>query len=183
MNLKIDHSWTLFLDRDGVLNKEKTKDYIYNWGEFVFYDGVLEALQTFHSLFHKIVVVTNQRGVSKGLMTIENLDDIHSNLKTLAEQNEGRIDDFFVCTDLNDDSPNRKPNSGMAHQAKEKFSTIDFSKSIMVGNKLSDMEFGRNVGMTTIFLATTHPQIAFPHQFIDYRFDDLISFAKALKNS
>ena len=183
MPLEIDKSWSLFLDRDGVINKEKNNDYIYNWDEFIFYDGVIEAIQIFSQLFHKIVIVTNQRGVGKKLMTQENLDDIHFNLKNKIENNNGRIDAIYSCIDLNNDSINRKPNIGMAHQAKLEFPSIDFSKSIMVGNKLSDMQFGRNAGMTTIFLATTHPQTAFPHEFVDFRFDDLLAFAKALKNS
>ncbi|MBS4044449.1 MAG: HAD-IIIA family hydrolase [Chitinophagaceae bacterium] len=183
MHLNIDFSWTLFLDRDGVLNKEKNNDYIYNWNEFVFYNGVIEAMQIFNTLFHKIVIVTNQRGVGKGWMTQENLDDIHFNLKKEVELNEGRIDAIFSCTDMNNDSINRKPNPGMAFQAQASFPTIDFSKSIMVGNKLSDMKFGKNAGMTTIFVATTHPETPFPHEDIDYRFADLFDFAKALKNS
>ncbi len=183
MPFKIDNSWTLFLDRDGVINKEKNNDYIYNWNEFVFYDNVLEAMQIFNSLLHKIVIVTNQRGVGKKLMTEKDLDDIHTKLKQKIEMNHGRIDAIYSCIDLNNDSINRKPNIGMAHQAKLQFPNIDFSKSIMVGNKLSDMEFGRNANMITIFLATTHPKTTFPHEFIDYRFNNLFEFAKALKNS
>ncbi len=183
MPLNIDYSWTLFLDRDGVLNKEKNNDYIYNWDEFIFYNGVLEAMQIFEPLFHKIIIVTNQKGVSKGLMTQENLDDIHHKLKIEVKKNKGRIDAIYSCTDLNNDSLNRKPNIGMALQAKHEFPNIELSKSIMVGNKLSDMEFGRNAGMTTIFVATTHRETAFPHNYIDYRFNSLFEFAKALKNS
>ncbi len=183
MTLHFDKSWTLFLDRDGVLNKEKNNDYIYNWNEFIFYNDVLEAMQIFNSLFYKIVIVTNQRGVGKKLMTQENLDDIHHNLKIKVEKNNGRIDAIYSCIDLNNDSINRKPNIGMALQAKHEFPNIDLSKSIMVGNKLSDMEFGRNAGMTTIFVATTHPETAFPHDYIDYRLNSLFEFAKALKNS
>lgn len=183
MTLNFDKSWTLFLDRDGVLNKEKNNDYIFNWNEFVFYNDVLKAMQIFNYLFYKIVIVTNQRGVGKKLMTQENLNDIHHNLKIEIEKNNGRIDAIYSCTDLNNDSINRKPNIGMALQAKHEFPNIDLSKSIMVGNKLSDMQFGRNAGMTTIFVATTHPETAFPHDDIDYRFNSLFEFAKALKNS
>ena len=60
-------------------------------------------------------------------------------------------------------------------------STIDFSKSIMVGNRTSDMEFGRNAKMHTVFLATTHPETAFPNNLMDYRFNNLLEFAEALK--
>jgi histidinol phosphatase-like enzyme len=69
----------------------------------------------------------------------------------------------------------------MAFQAKEQFPSIDFTKSIMVGNRTSDMEFGRNAGLHTVFLATTHPETAFPNTLIDYRFNHLLEFAKAIQ--
>ncbi|MBS1974038.1 MAG: histidinol phosphate phosphatase, partial [Bacteroidetes bacterium] len=64
LNLKqIDKSWTLFLDRDGVINHEKEQDYIYHYGEFVFYDGAREALKIFSGTFSLIIIATNQRGI------------------------------------------------------------------------------------------------------------------------
>ncbi|RYZ62009.1 MAG: histidinol phosphate phosphatase, partial [Chitinophagaceae bacterium] len=75
---------------------------------------------------------------------------------------------------------NRKPNPGMAVQAKKDFPEIDFSKSIMVGNKPSDMRFGRAAGMYTVFLATTNPDQSYPHPDIDLRFNNLAEFAAAL---
>jgi histidinol phosphatase-like enzyme len=74
----------------------------------------------------------------------------------------------------------RKPNPGMAFQAKRDFPEIDFSKTIMVGNKLSDMLFGRAAGMFTVFVATTNPETSFPHPDIDLRFESLLHFANAL---
>ncbi|MBS1670461.1 MAG: HAD hydrolase-like protein, partial [Bacteroidetes bacterium] len=94
-----------------------------------------------------------------------------------------RIDHIYFCSDLEETSPNRKPNAGMAFMAKKDFPEINFSKSLMVGNKLSDMNFGRNAGMTTVFLATTNPEVEFPHTSIDFRFNNLLSFAKALTNT
>jgi histidinol-phosphate phosphatase family protein len=176
----IDKSWTLFIDRDGVINHEKKADYIRNWEEFNFYDGVLEAMEILNEKFGVIVMVTNQKGVGKGLMTKDDLDNIHSNMLENIVANQGRVDKIYYCSDLEDNSPNRKPNPGMAFQANKDFSTIDFNKSIMVGNKLSDMNFGRNAGINTVFVATTNPEIPFPHTSIDFRFTDLLAFAKAL---
>ena len=68
----------------------------------------------------------------------------------------------------------------MAFQAKLDFPEIDLSKSLMVGNKPADMLFGRNAGLYTVFIATTHPETAFPHPDIDIRFNSLIEFTKAL---
>ncbi len=176
----IDKSWTLFIDRDGVINHEKKADYIRNWEEFNFYDGVLEAMEILNEKFGVIVMVTNQKGVGKGLMTKDDLDTIHNNMLDNIVANQGRVDKIYYCSDLEDNSPNRKPNPGMAFQANKDFPTIDFSKSIMVGNKLSDMNFGRNAGINTVFVATTNPETHFPHTSIDFRFTDLLAFAKAL---
>lgn len=182
MNLnlqQVDKSWTLFLDRDGVINHEKKMDYILHWGEFKFYEGVKKALEILNKKFGTIVMVTNQKGVGKNLMSHDDLQNIHSNMAVEIEAANGRVDKIYYCSDLEDNSPNRKPNPGMAFQAKEDFSHIYFNKSIMVGNKLSDMYFGRNAGMATVFLATTNPEVEFPHEAIDARFNSLLEFAHA----
>ncbi len=177
----IDHSWTLFLDRDGVINHDKDNDYIRNWEEFCFYDTTLEALAILAKHFHRIVVTTNQKGVGKGLMTVDDLTDIHTNMISQIEASGGRIDKVYYCSDLSNDSVNRKPNPGMAFQAKEDYADIDLSKSLIVGNRISDMGFGRNAGINTVFVATTHPDTPFPDPLIDLRFPDLLAFANAIQ--
>jgi histidinol-phosphate phosphatase family protein len=179
-NLDINSSWTLFLDRDGVLNKEKKEDYIRNWSEFEFYPESLMALPILAKKFSTIVITTNQKGIGKGLMTSADLDLIHLNMTNKIVDLGGRIDGIYYCPDLDNDSPNRKPQPGMAFQAKATFPNIDLTRSIMVGNRMSDMEFGRNAGMYTVYLATTHPEAPFPDTKIDYRFDNLFQFAQAL---
>jgi len=177
----IDNSWTLFLDRDGVINFEKNNDYVKTWNEFKFYDESLKALPLLAQKFSTIVIATNQKGVGKGIMTEAALTTIHQNMLVDINKVGGRIDHIFYCTDIDNDSLNRKPQPGMALQAKEKFPIIDFTKSIMVGNRTSDMEFGRNAGLHTVFLATTHPETAFPNPLIDYRFNHLLEFANAIQ--
>ena len=176
----INLDWTLFLDRDGVINVEKNEDYVKNWDEFEFYPSSLLALPILAKKFSTIVITTNQKGVGRGLMSETNLLDIHRHMLQAIHKNNGRIDDIFYCTDLDNNSPNRKPQPGMAFQAKEKFPQIDFRKSIMVGNRISDMEFGRNAGLHTVFVATTHPETNFPDARIDYRYNDLLDFANSL---
>ncbi len=180
INLKnIDASWTLFLDRDGVINDEKHLDYIHTWEEFKFYKGVKEALKVFSEKFERIFIITNQRGVAKGLTKLEDLDLIHKNMLQELRTAGGRIDKIYYCTDM--ESPNRKPNPGMGLQAKNDYPEIDFSKSIMIGNTLSDMKFGRNLGIAVnIFLPTTRKDIDIKHGDIDLVFDDLIAVAKTL---
>ena len=176
----IDKTWTIFIDRDGVINQEKKDDYIFNSKEFTFFDGVLEAFFQLSSKFGNIIIVTNQRGVGKGLMDEIALNDIHQFMQIQIEKAGGRIDKIYYCTSTDNNHPNRKPNPGMALQAKMDDPSIDFSRSIMVGNKPSDMLFGRNAGMYTVFVATTHPDTAFPHPDIDLRFNSLPDFVKAL---
>ena len=177
----INKNWTLFLDRDGVINHEKESDYIYNYHEFIFYDGAQEALKIFAEIFSTIIVATNQRGIGKGLMTEEDLKDLHTQMLHDIETAGGRIDKIYYNTAMTNDHPMRKPQSGMALQAKKDFPLIDFSRSIMVGNNVSDMLFGRNAGMHTVFLRTTSPDLELPPNASDLSFDNLIDFAKALQ--
>jgi histidinol-phosphate phosphatase family protein len=177
---QVDKSWTLFLDRDGVLNHEKKEDYILNWSEFRFYDGVLDALRQLNDVFGVIVLVTNQRGIGKGLMTLDDLADIHSNMMEQIKAAGGRIDKLYFCADLDHDSPCRKPNPGMAELAKQDFPQIEMSRSMIVGNKLSDMKFGKNAGMHTVYVATTNPEVTADDPHVDLRFTSLLAFAEAV---
>ncbi len=177
----IDKSWTLFLDRDGVINIEKYQDYIHNWDEFHFYNGAVDAIAGLSKIFGRIIVVTNQKGVGKGVTRLEDVHIIHDKMKEAIEAADGRIDAIFFCTDSDDESPNRKPNPGMAFQAKELFNDIDLSKSMVVGNNLSDMQFGRNAGMKTVFVRTTHPTLILPEGMADVDTADLPSFLELLE--
>ena len=175
-----DRDWTLFLDRDGVINHEKENDYILNWSEFEFYPGVTEAIRLLSEKFATIVVISNQRGIGRGLMNEKDLLDIQHRMKSEIAKAGGRIDKIYYCTATDPHHFYRKPNPGMALQAAKDFPSIDLSKTIMVGNKLSDMQFGRNAGTYTVYLKTTHPEQVFPHADIDLVFNSLIDFAKAL---
>jgi D-glycero-D-manno-heptose 1,7-bisphosphate phosphatase len=172
---KIDETWTLFLDRDGVLNRKIDDDYVRNWNQFEFLPGVKEALAICAGLFGKIVIVTNQRGVGRGLMTEAELHEIHMRLMDEVEAKGGRIDAIFYCPDITDEgSTHRKPAPGMAFDAQELFPEIDFNKSIMVGDSSSDMLFGKQLGMKTVLIGPNlKPQA-------DCLFPSLVKFITAL---
>lgn len=175
----INKSWTLLIDRDGVINHEKKDDYIHTWEEFEFYDGVKEAMKIFNERFGRIILVTNQRGIARGLTKLEDLELIHKNMLEEIERSGGRIDQIYFCPDM--EGPNRKPNHGMGLQALKDFPDIDLSKSVMIGNTLSDMAFGRNLGVAlNIFLPTTRKEVDVNDPRIDLVFPDLESAAKAL---
>jgi len=176
----ITAGWTVFLDPDGVINYEKEDDYILSWDEFEFYPGVTDAIRLLSKKFNTIIMVSNQRGIGRGLMSEEDLLDIQQKMKTRIEEDGGRIDKIYYCIATDSKHFFRKPNPGMALQATKDFPAIDLSKTIMIGNKLSDMQFGRNAGTYTVYLETTHPRQMLPHPDIDLTFDSLLDFAKAL---
>ena len=180
---KINKNWSIFLDRDGVINYENPGNYVRNWEEFRFYPNVPENIAFFSSRFQRVILATNQRGISRGLMTLDDLEDIHGHMLESIEQKGGRIDRIYYCVDMESDSPCRKPNPGMALEAAEDFPGINLSESIMVGNNISDMGFGRNAGMATVFLTTTNPEMVFPHEWVDLHYRDLDEFARALGKS
>lgn len=150
----IDFSWTLFLDRDGVINERLVGDYVKNPEDFHFKSGVLEAVAAFSKIFGRIIVVTNQQGIGKNIMTERNLSDIHRYMISEIQKHGGRIDAVYFAPQLaQENSEMRKPNSGMALQAKRDFGEIDFAKSVMIGDSDSDIVFGQNLGMITVKLA------------------------------
>lgn len=153
-DLNIDKTWTLFLDRDGVINKKLDDDYVKHWIEFEFIDGVTFALKGLNDLFGTIVIVTNQQCIGKGIIRTEDLELIHKNMMYEINYLKGRIDKIYHSPYLaSENHPTRKPGIGMALQAQKDFPHIDFSKSIIVGDSLSDMEFGKNAGMKTVYVS------------------------------
>ena len=139
--IQIDSTYTLFLDRDGVINKKINDGYVLSLDDFEFLPGVLDVMPKLAKLFTRIVVVTNQQCIAK-------------------------------------DNLLRKPNNGMALLAKNDFPEIDFTKSIMVGDHMTDMEFGKSVGMTTFYISSNyneHPLVDFSIPFLQNITDYLIS--------
>lgn len=170
----IDEEWTLFLDRDGVINVRIVDDYVKNINEFVFMPGALEAFKIFSKKFKHIIVVTNQQGVGKGFMTVSDVESVHNFMIKNIEDNNGRIDKIYFCPQLKSVPDNyRKPSPQMAFFAKKDFPDIDLSKSIMVGDMNSDIEFGKNAGMKTVFVGNESIKLT-----PDDRFDSLYEFAK-----
>ncbi len=172
----------LFLDRDGVVNLEKDGSYIFSVKEFVFYDNAPEALAQLSRQFDYLFIVTNQRGVGRGLMSEAALKEIHHYLVDAVEKAGGKIDAVYYATATDRNHPMRKPNNGMALQARKEFPDLAFARSVMAGNNLSDMQFGKSVGMKTIFLHTTQPAVALPHPLIDEQYSSLVAYAKQFKS-
>lgn len=175
----IDHTWTLFLDRDGVVNVRLMGDYVKTTNEFELLPGVSEAIAQANQLFGRVVVVTNQQGIGKGIMTERNLFEIHAYCNTMLAQSNAHIDQFYHAPALaRENSPLRKPNTGMAFLAQQDFPEIDFSKSVMVGDSHSDIEFGNRLGMKTVFI----PHDEAPYDQADLNCTSLLAFIKHLES-
>jgi D-glycero-alpha-D-manno-heptose 1-phosphate guanylyltransferase len=170
----------LFLDRDGVINKHLPGDYVKNIAQFEFLPGVLEALVQFSYFFTHIVVVTNQQGIGKGLYTEEDLHVVHTFMLEKITEAGGQIDAVYFCPSLEkNNDPCRKPNVGMGLQAQLEFPDIDFKQSVMIGDSMSDMQFGRNLGMFTIWISSEEHK-EFNPDLIDLRMKGIREVAELL---
>lgn len=174
---EIDKSWTLFLDRDGVINEKRENDYVKNWSEFSFINGSLEAIKILSNYFEKIIIVTNQRGVGKGIMCLEDLKCIHAKMLNEIKLNSGKIDKIYYCIDVSEYSVFRKPNIGMGNKAKIDYPEIEFNKSIIVGDSISDIEFGEKLGMKKILIGSNEKD----NYVIDGMFKSLYEFSNCIK--
>lgn len=176
--LYFTRDWTLFLDRDGVISQRLPGDYVRKWEDFRFIGGVDESWKIFSGVFGRIIIVSNQQGVGKGLMTEQELHEIDRKMKLEIGNSGGRIDAAFYCTSLaSANDPDRKPGIGMGLKAQALFPEIDFAKSVMVGDSESDMEFGKRLGMVTVFIGPDSDRV----NNADYFFNSLLSFSQSIK--
>lgn len=137
-----------FLDRDGVINVRLPDGaYVTRREEFVFCEGVAEALRLLQEKGFLLIVVTNQRGIGRGLMTEKDLDDLHRVMKEELGREGVTLDALYYCPhNLDDDCDCRKPRPGMLMAAMKKFA-IDRERSIMIGDSETDIEAGRAAGV------------------------------------
>ena len=145
----------VFLDRDGVINyNAKPHDYVKKWDEFHFYKNAMKALRELsdHNLF--TVLVTNQRGISRSMMSHEDLSDIHKNMLDELKKVNASISQIYYCAHGHEDKCGcRKPMPGMFFQAAKQHD-IDLGKSFMVDDAQSGIEAGKRAGCKTILVLT-----------------------------
>ena len=171
----------LFLDRDGVLNQRIMGGYVRTPQEFVILPGVLEAMRLFAERFERIFIVTNQQGIGKGLMTEQDLALVHDTFLRSVQEAGGRIDRIYHCPALKSEhSFRRKPSIGMAVQARHDFPGLRLKQSVMVGDTMTDMLFGRRAGMRTV-LVGQEKEVAqeYPH-LVDFYYPTLLDYAHSL---
>ena len=174
--VQVDVSWTLFLDRDGVINERVFGGYILKYSDFQFKEGVLESSKELFDKFGRVIVVTNQQCVAKGLISQVDLASMHEKMVHEFQIAGAQLDRVYAALELKGDEPfMRKPHSKMAELAKGDFPEIDFSKSIMVGDTDGDLCFGENLGMKTVLIRSDEKTSVVPDLELN-RLGDLIAF-------
>lgn len=142
---------TLFLDRDGVINKKLEGRYVRSWQEFEFMPNALLAIKKLSKRCERIIVVTNQQGIGKGIMTTDDLSLLHQKMQEEIAQNGGKIDEIYFCPHLEKENCKcRKPGIGMIEKAMYDFPSIDVRNSFLIGDSPSDIEAGERAGIESI---------------------------------
>ncbi len=171
----------IFLDRDGVINKEV--NHLSNPAQFEFIPGSIEALKILKQKGFLLIVITNQAGIARGLFSEEILGQIHNKMKGILNQNGIILDDIFYCPhhpDFTGACDCRKPKPGLILKAQRQYN-IDLQTSYMVGDTLSDIETGHAANCKTVLVLTGYGLEERNKMFStkpDYVFENLLEFAK-----
>jgi D-glycero-D-manno-heptose 1,7-bisphosphate phosphatase len=144
---------TIFLDRDGVINRKLPEGrYVATPGDFQPLPGVHRAIARLNRAGWRVIVVSNQRGIALGLHTATDVLSIHAAFQKELATRGAHIDAFYFCPHDQDQCNCRKPLPGLFQQAQADFPGITPATSAMIGDSWSDVEFGRRLGMFTIFI-------------------------------
>lgn len=155
-------SEAIFLDRDGVINRKAADGaYVRSWQEFEFLPGAKEALRRLTGAGRApVIVVTNQRGIARGLMSREAVDDIHRRMTTELAAAGADIAGVHVCPHDIGTCACRKPGVGLFLEAQRADRTLVFADSAVVGDSLADLEAGNRLGARTYLIARDGAAIA-----------------------
>jgi D-glycero-D-manno-heptose 1,7-bisphosphate phosphatase len=143
----------VFLDRDGVINRKAPESqYIWQWDQFHLLAKADEAIGLLNRAGIRVIVVTNQRGVDRGLYTLEEVHALHARLQKELAQMEAHIDAFYICPHGEGYCDCRKPKTGLMDQAVRDFPTASKSNSLLIGDALSDIQLARAFGIPSILI-------------------------------
>ena len=137
----------VFLDRDGVINvAPRPTDYVLSWEKFEFLPTITDWIRLFNTLGYLVIVVTNQRCIAQGLVTQEEVDEMHQRMVAALKGREARIDDVYCCPHEEGECDCRKPRTGMVEAAAEKWA-IELGESILIGDSDRDEGLAKNAGL------------------------------------
>jgi D-glycero-D-manno-heptose 1,7-bisphosphate phosphatase len=137
----------VFLDRDGVINVNPPRgEYVQQWSQTRLVPGIADWIKLFHVLGYLVIVVTNQRGVALGRMTLEELERVHAGMREALAAEGAAVDDIFYCPHDYGACNCRKPLPGMVDAAVERWG-IDLSRSILIGDSDLDAQLAASRGL------------------------------------
>jgi D-glycero-D-manno-heptose 1,7-bisphosphate phosphatase len=143
----------VFLDRDGVLNRKLPEGaYVSDWAQFQWLQGAVEAIGRMNRAGLTVIVVSNQRGIALGQVSVEQLELIHDQMRSHLARHGARLDAIYYCPHDQGECNCRKPGIGLFEQAKKDFPQVNADNSAVIGDSLSDIQAGRRLGMRTIFI-------------------------------
>jgi D-glycero-D-manno-heptose 1,7-bisphosphate phosphatase len=143
----------VFLDRDGVLNRKLPEGaYVSDWAQFEWLPGAVEAIARMNRAGLTVIVVSNQRGVALGRLSVQQLELIHVQMRNQLGRHDAWLDAIYYCPHDHGECHCRKPDIGLFEQATKDFPEIDAENSAVIGDSLSDIQAGRRLGMRTIFI-------------------------------
>jgi len=143
---------TVFLDRDGVINKKIENGYVLNWYSFEFLPNVFEGLKRLNEENFRLIILTNQACIGKGILSEEKFHEIMYKMINKIRKKGGNIHKYYVCPDYDNSSICRKPNVGLFLKAKIDFPDINFKNSFVIGDSISDIKAGKEIGSRTILI-------------------------------
>lgn len=178
---KFDNTWSLFLDRDGVINRKLDNDFVTSLEEFEYFPNTESTIVKLSNFFKYTFVVTNQRCIDEGLLLERDLKKIHNQLVKDIEYLGGKIDKIYYCPHLKElKCECRKPGTLMAQWAKQDFPDVNFVKSIIIGDSLTDLQFGKSLGMKTVYIKQKNsmPEAG---NLADYIFKNIYEFSTLIE--
>jgi D-glycero-D-manno-heptose 1,7-bisphosphate phosphatase len=179
---------TVFLDRDGVINEKAPEgEYVCSAAELQLLAGVPESIAPLNRAGLRTIVVSNQRGIAKGLYTAETVNEIHEAIQETLREHGAKLDAFFICPHDKDECQCRKPLPGMFEQAVTAFPGVKADESVMIGDSFVDIEFGRRLGMPTILIdgdpGRHKPDLAEAIRLADWRVSSLLQAVDLLMSA
>ena len=168
----------IILDRDGTIVVDR--NYLSDPADLEFEVGAAEGLRSMYERGYRLVVITNQSGVGRGLFSLERLEEIHDRLRQMAESIGVRFERIYYCPHAPDAGCLcRKPQIGLLEQAASELG-FDLSSAVVIGDKMSDVESGHRAGATTVFVAANSPRLpAGPSP--DFIVRDLVQAAEVIE--
>ena len=178
----LDRRKVVFLDRDGVINcRALPHQYITSWEEFELIPRVCEAIRKCNEAGYYVVIVSNQRGIARGICTREQIDVLHQRMIEMFKQQGANIDKVYICPHENGECDCRKPKPGLFYMAetelwKEKKQRVDKTSSWMIGDSKSDIDAGKQYGVKTIWITNINNEPKVEADYIAKNLYEAVNF-------